>query len=42
MIALLLLMIVLGLFALAAARWGVDSREESSDRRRPEYPVGIE
>ena len=42
MIALLSLMIVLGLFALAAVRWGVDSREESSDGRRPEYPVGIE
>ena len=41
MMALLVLMVVLALFALAAARWGVDSREDSTDPRRPDYPVGL-
>ncbi len=28
-------------FALLGVRWGVDSRPESTDPRRPDYPVGI-
>ena len=29
------------LFDVAAARWGVDSRLESTDPRSPLHPVGI-
>ena len=42
MMVLLGLMIVLTLFALAADLWGADSREESDDPRRPDYPVGLQ
>ena len=31
----------LAAFAVAALRWGVDSRDGSSDPRQPERPVGI-
>ena len=41
MMVLLGLMIVLTLFALAAHLWGADSRDESDDPRRPDYPVGL-
>ena len=41
MIALAALLIVLAVFASAANRWGVDSREESSDPRRTDFPVGL-
>jgi len=34
-------MIVLTLFATLANAFGVDSRDESSDPRRPSYPVAI-
>lgn len=29
------------LFDIAAVRWGVDSRDESPDHRRSQYPTGI-
>ena len=38
----LAIMILLSVFGLAALAWGVDSRDESSDPRRPMYPVGID
>ena len=42
----LVFMICLGValmaFGLAATRWGVDSRDDSPDPRRPGYPVGID
>jgi hypothetical protein len=41
MIALLLLFIASALLAVLADRFGVDSREDSVDPRRPAYPVGI-
>jgi hypothetical protein len=41
MIALTCLFVVLGVIAVLADRWGVDSRVESDDPRRPVYPVGI-
>jgi len=28
-------------FGLAAFAWGVDSRDDSTDSRRSDYPVGI-
>ena len=31
----------LAIFGLAAIRWGVDSRDGSSDPRRPHRPTGI-
>jgi hypothetical protein len=34
--------VALGLVGRAASLWGVDSREDSPDSRRPDYPVGIE
>lgn len=34
--------VALGLVGRAAMLWGVDSREDSPDPRRPDYPVGIE
>jgi nitrogen fixation-related uncharacterized protein len=34
--------VALGLIGRAAMLWGVDSREDSPDPRRPDYPVGIE
>jgi hypothetical protein len=36
------LFVALAVFSFGAIRWGVDSREDSSDPRRPDYPVGIE
>ena len=39
--AFLLPVAALALFAWAVLRWGVDSREGSSDPRRPDRPVGI-
>jgi hypothetical protein len=41
MIGLLLLFVGLVAFAVLSVRFGVDSRLESSDPRRPDYPVGI-
>jgi hypothetical protein len=41
MIAMVALFAVLGVFALASLRWGVDSREGSTDPHRSDYPVGI-
>ena len=35
------LLAVLTILAILADRFGVDSREESRDPRRPGYPVGI-
>lgn len=35
------LMAVLAVVGLAAQAWGVDSRDESNDPRRSEYPVSI-
>ena len=39
--AFLLPVVALAVFAFAALRWGVDSRDGSSDPRRPDRPVGI-
>jgi hypothetical protein len=33
---------ILALLAGAALRWGVDSRNESSDDRGPRQPVGLD
>jgi hypothetical protein len=41
MIALLILFIVFGAFAALSVRFGVDSRIDSTDPRRSQYPVGI-
>ena len=41
MFALLIMLIVLGVFAALSARFGVDSRVDSDDPRRSSYPVGI-
>jgi nitrogen fixation-related uncharacterized protein len=41
LVAFLLPVVALAAFALAALRWGVDSRDGSSDPRRPDHPVGI-
>jgi hypothetical protein len=41
MIVLLFLFIAFGLLAVLASAFGVDSRDDSTDPRRPEYPVGI-
>jgi len=41
MIALTCLFVFLAVIAVLADRWGVDSRIESDDPRRPVYPVGI-
>ncbi len=40
-IVILGLMVVLAVFAALADRFGVDSRIDSQDPRRPVYPVGI-
>lgn len=40
-LGLVLMTIGFAVFAAASATWGVDSREESSDPRRPSYPVGL-
>jgi hypothetical protein len=39
--AFLLPVAALAVFAFAALRWGVDSREGSSDPRGPDRPVGL-
>jgi hypothetical protein len=41
MLALLILLIVFGVFAALSVRFGVDSRADSTDPRRSPYPVGI-
>jgi hypothetical protein len=41
MIGLLIMFIVFGGFAALSVRFGVDSREDSTDPRRSAYPVGI-
>jgi hypothetical protein len=41
MIGLLIMFIVFAVFAALSVRFGVDSREESNDPRRSDYPVGI-
>ena len=41
MIGLLIMFIVFGAFAALSVRYGVDSRVESTDPRRSDYPVGI-
>ncbi len=35
-------LVILALLGLAAQRWGVDSRDMSTDPRRPSQPVGLE
>jgi hypothetical protein len=37
-----MVMVILAILGLAAVTEGVDSRDESSDPRRPAYPVGID
>jgi hypothetical protein len=32
---------ILALLGLAAQRWGVDSRDVSTDPRRPTQPIGL-
>jgi Tfp pilus assembly protein PilX len=34
-------LVILALLGLAAQRWGVDSRDMSTDPRRPIRPVGL-
>ena len=41
MIGLLIMSIVFAAFAALSVRFGVDSRVESDDPRRSDYPVGI-
>jgi hypothetical protein len=41
MLALLIMLIVFGVFAALSVRFGVDSRVDSDDPRRSPYPVGI-
>jgi hypothetical protein len=41
MIGLLIMFIVFAAFAALSVRFGVDSRIESNDPRRSDYPVGI-
>jgi nitrogen fixation-related uncharacterized protein len=33
--------VILALLGLAALRWGVDSRDASTDPRRPSSPIGL-
>jgi Tfp pilus assembly protein PilX len=35
-------LVILALLGLAAQHWGVDSRDMSTDPRRPNQPVGLE
>jgi nitrogen fixation-related uncharacterized protein len=45
MSGLIILLVVTGalvLLGIAATYWGVDSRDESPDPRRPSYPVSIQ
>jgi hypothetical protein len=41
MVAFLMLVIILAVFAILAERLGVDSRDDSADPRRSEYPIGL-
>jgi hypothetical protein len=41
MVSFLIIIVGLAVFAALAARYGVDSRIDSQDPRRPQYPVGI-
>ncbi len=41
MIGLLLLVVAFLAFVALSVRFGVDSRPESNDSRRSEYPIGI-
>jgi Tfp pilus assembly protein PilX len=41
LIVLLAPLAILALLGLAAQRWGVDSRDVSTDPRRPSRPVGL-
>jgi hypothetical protein len=41
LIVLLIIMAAVALLGIAATAWGVDSRDESADPRRPAYPVSI-
>ena len=41
MIGLLIMFIVFAVFAALSLRFGVDSRIDSVDPRRSDYPVGI-
>jgi hypothetical protein len=41
MVGLLIMFVLFGIFAALSVRYGVDSREDSNDPRRSEYPVGI-
>jgi hypothetical protein len=41
MVAFLILLIVFGALAALSVRFGVDSRVDSTDPRRSEYPTGI-
>ena len=41
LVGLLLPVLGLAVFAVASVRWGVDSRLDSSDPRRPDHPVGL-
>ena len=41
MLALLIMLMVFGVFAALSVRFGVDSRVDSTDPRRSPYPVGI-
>lgn len=34
-------LVILALLGLAAQRWGVDSRDLSTDPRRPGSPIGL-
>ena len=39
--AFFIIAVALAAFAVLAVRYGVDSRPDSSDPRRSDYPVGI-
>ena len=41
LIILLIVIVALVVFDIVALRFGVDSRDESSDPRRSDYPVSI-
>jgi hypothetical protein len=41
MIGMLIMFLAFAAFAALSVRFGVDSRVESDDPRRSEYPVGI-
>ncbi|MGZ8501547.1 MAG: hypothetical protein ACXWWR_04325 [Candidatus Limnocylindrales bacterium] len=41
LVVLLTPLAILALLGLAAQRWGVDSRDVSTDPRRPSRPIGL-